>query len=169
MKTETCDEDMLGNYDFTGGVRGKYAHRYGRAHLELPVSEPSTPDSALFEQRARRVLSRYYDVELAPGSVAPVHKRFNLVSPDGQVVGDARYFPLIAGSRRPSAKLAAISEYVWLLEKTQAPKTFLVFGNDLRVPSLWLRGYGNLLNGVKFYFLDDDDRLQQLSSLHKEL
>jgi hypothetical protein len=40
---------------------------------------------------------------------------------------------------------------------------FLVFGNDRHVPVVWLERYGTLASGVEFYFLGDDDRLDQLS------
>jgi hypothetical protein len=162
MNEETCDKEMLDNYDFSDGVRGKYIDRLTTSVLHR---DRATPRSTEFELRARSVLSRYYAVELSRGNVPPVRKQFDFVSPDGHIVGNAKYYSLVGGSGRPPAKLATISEYVWLLEKTGAPETFLVFGHDLKVPELWLKDYGNLLNSVKFYFLDDDDRLQQLAGL----
>ena len=87
-----------------------------------------------------------------------------MVSPDGDVVGDAKYFTLVQGQRLPLAKFSIIAEHVWLLERTGAPITFLVFGNDRQVPVLWLQRYGNLVSGVVFYFLTDDGVLEQLNS-----
>jgi len=52
---------------------------------------------------------------------------------------------------------------VWLLEKTGAPATFLVFGNDRDVPTLWLERFGNLVPAVAFYFLSDDGQLDLLN------
>ena len=157
---------MLDSYDFSNGVRGKYAQRFAQGnilfHLNTAVSEDTSP--AAFEERARRVLSAYYGMELAPGSVPGVPKRFDMVSSDLQVIGDAKSYSLVGGARRPPAKLATISEYIWLLEKTGAPDTFLVFGNDRRVPELWLKDYGSLLSSVAFYFLHDDNRLELLTA-----
>ena len=56
-----------------------------------------------------------------------------------------------------------IAEHVWLLEKTNAKRKFLVFGNDRRVPERWLEKYGNLVSDVSFYFLSDDGQLEALS------
>ena len=86
-----------------------------------------------------------------------------MVSPDEDTVGDAKYFTLVRGKRLPPAKFSNISEHVWLLEKTGAPTTFLVFGNDRRVPLLWLERYGDLAADVDFYFLTDEGELEQLS------
>jgi hypothetical protein len=128
---------------------------------ELPVSGSLTPST--FEALARRVLGERYAVALAPGSVPGVRKQFDFVSPDQQIVGDAKYYTLVRGTALPPAKFATIAEHVWLLEKTGAPTTFLVFGNDREVPARWLARYGNLVTGVAFYFLADDGRLVLLT------
>jgi hypothetical protein len=44
-----------------------------------------------FETMARARLERRDGVPLAPGKVANVPKVFDLVSPDGRIVGDAKY------------------------------------------------------------------------------
>jgi hypothetical protein len=94
--------------------------------------------------------------------VGEVHKRFDFVAPYGRIVGDAMYYTPVRGTRWPPAKAASITEHVWLLEKTGAPETFLVFGNDRQVPVLWLERYGNLVSGVTFFFLSDDGELEEL-------
>ncbi len=43
-----------------------------------------------------------------------------------------------------------------------AAQRFLVFGNDIRVPRLWLERYGHLAAGVTFFFLHDGERLEVL-------
>ena len=116
-----------------------------------------------FEALSRRVLGDHFGVELSPGSVPRVRKRFDFVSPDGQIVGDAKYYARVGGLRLPAAKFSGIAEHVWLLEKTGAPVTFLVFGNDREVPLLWLDRYGNLAPEVSFYFLADDGHLELLA------
>jgi hypothetical protein len=95
--------------------------------------------------------------------VPGVPKEWDMVSPDGDIVGDAKYFTLVQGQRLPPAKFSIIAEHVWLLEKTGAPATFLVFGNDRQVPALWLQRYGSLASGVAFYFLTDDGVLELLT------
>jgi hypothetical protein len=115
-----------------------------------------------FEDLARSVMSAHFRVPLVSGQVPGVPKEFDMVSPDGRVVGDAKYFTLVRGQRLPPAKFSVIAEHVWLLERTGAPTTFLVFGNDRQVPELWLQRYGNLVPGVAFYFLSDDGMLELL-------
>lgn len=135
--------------------------RAAREQRDPPeAGDATTP--AQFEALARRVLSRHFGVPLAAGRVAGVPKLFDLVSPDGAVVGDAKYYTLVGGERLPPAKFSVIAEHVWLLEKTQAARRFLVFGNDARVPRLWLERYGHLAAGVTFFFLHDDGRLEVL-------
>lgn len=125
-------------------------------------ADSAKPGPRAFEALARRVMSRHYGVLLARGSVSGVRKEFDLVSPDRQVVGDAKYYTLVRGLALPPAKFSVIAEHVWLLEKTGAPITFLVFGNDRDVPLRWLERYGDLAGGVGFYFLGDDGGLQVL-------
>lgn len=126
------------------------------------VRRPLTPRG--FEVLARRVLSDHYGVTLSPGSVAGVRKEFDFVSGDGRIVGDAKYYTRVGGSRPPPAKFSIIAEHVWLLEKTGASIRFLVFGNDRQVPIMWLERYGKLVSGVAFYFLTHDGRLEELAN-----
>lgn len=124
-----------------------------------PVSGALTPTD--FEALTRRVLGKRYGTVFSPSTVLGVRKRFDLVSPDGRIVGDAKYYTRVGGVGLPPAKFSVIAEHVWLLEKTAAPVTFLVFGNDRHVPVLWLERYGTLARTVAFYFLTDDGHLEQ--------
>jgi hypothetical protein len=133
-----------------------------------PLQETLQPEqrklnSQAFEELASRVLSAHFGTPLTARELPGVHKRFDLVSPDGRIVGDAKYYTLVRGKKPPPAKFSAIAEHVWLLENTGAPTTFLVFGNDPRVPLQWLERYGNLVQAVKFYFLTDEGDLELLN------
>jgi len=117
-----------------------------------------------FEAFARIKLSEHLGVRLRASEVPRVPKRFDMVSPDYRVVGDAKYLTMVKGERKPPAKFSLIAEHVWLLEKTAiAEKKFLVFGNDIRVPRLWLQKYGHLVDKVEFYFLDNSGQLEHLT------
>lgn len=116
-----------------------------------------------FEEMARVRLGELFGSPLAPGSLAGVPKRFDFVSPDGRIVGDAKYYTLVGGVGLPPAKFSIIAEHVWLLEKTGAPVLFLVFGHDRSVPVQWLKRYGHLTTEVAFYFLADTGELEKLS------
>lgn len=107
-----------------------------------------------FEAQARRKMSEFFGAELKPGTCPNVPKRFDMISPDGKIVGDAKYYTLVRGTQIPPAKFATIAEHVWLLEKTNSEIKFLVFGNDRRVPDEWLARYGHLVSDVQFFFLD---------------
>ena len=127
---------------------------------------PSTPlpklNAAQFEDLARQVFSQRFGVPLRSGQVAGVPKLFDLVSPDGDIVGDAKYYTLVGGQHLPPAKFSIIAEHVWLLEKTQARSKFLVFGNDIDVPKRWLARYGHLRGDVAFYFLTDGGVIEKI-------
>ena len=147
-----------------GLVRGE---QQGRTWVFYALDEPEVPAGgalarAAFEALARRILSERYAVELVPGSVRSVHKQFDFVSSDGQIVGDAKYYTRVRGTALQPTKFATIAEHVWLLEKTGASTAFLVFGNDREIPVLWLERHGNLATSVVFYFLADDGQLEVL-------
>lgn len=114
-----------------------------------------------FEARARDVMSRHYGVEWESGC-RDLIKQFDMVSRDRTVVGDAKYFSLVRGKWPPPAKLSVIAEHVWLLEKTPAARRFLVFGNQVEVPQMWLKRFGHLCQGVRFYFLSEGGELETL-------
>jgi hypothetical protein len=130
----------------------------GEAHSEVR----GTLSPRAFEELARSVMSVHFGVPLTSGQTSGVPKEFDMVSPNGDIIGDAKYFTLVRGLRLPPAKFSVIAEHVWLLEKTGAPVTFLVFGNDRQVPVLWLKRYGHLVSGVAFYFLTDVGTLELL-------
>ena len=140
--------------------------------VELAVASPATsrsrsPEGRLsppeFEKLARRVMRQHYTVErLLPGQVDNVPKKFDFVSSDQQVVGDARYYPRVGGTGLSPAKFSIIAEHVWLLEKVEAWEKFLIFGNDREVPVRWLERYGQLVANITFYFLSDSGSLEEL-------
>ncbi len=130
---------------------------------DFQASMSGASPAAEFEALARKVMSAHYGTSLKPRRVAGVPKIFDLVSPDGRIIGDAKFYTLVRGERLPSAKFSIISEYVWLLEKAGAEIRFLVFGNDRRVPQQWLERYGTLTRTVEFYFLDREGAIRSLN------
>jgi hypothetical protein len=132
----------------------------GRSGPEIPIEKIT---AAQFETLSRQVFSRRFGVPLEPGQAPGVPKLFDLLSPDHQIVGDAKYYTLVGGQHLPPAKFSIIAEHVWLLEKTQARHQFLVFGNDIEVPRRWLARYGHLRGNVVFYFLTPDAHLEELA------
>jgi hypothetical protein len=119
-----------------------------------PIRLQRGPTPAEFERLALIAMSNVFGTRLAPGRVSGVPKLFDCVSQDGSIVGDAKFYTLVEGERLPPAKFSIVAEHVWLLEKTRAPRKFLVFGNDRRVPEQWLRRYGHLTSAVEFFFID---------------
>ncbi len=134
--------------------------RAARSAVSAGLSEGLSPPA--FEDLARVVMGRRLGAPLARGTVPGVRKEWDMVSSDQSIVGDAKYFTLVRGQRLPPAKFSVIAEHVWLLEKTGAPVTFLVFGHDRQVPALWLERFGSLLSGIRFYFLSDDGALEEM-------
>lgn len=120
--------------------------------------------SEQFEELCRVELSKYFGVPLSKGKVSGIPKEFDMVSSDGDIVGDAKYLTMVRGEKIPPAKFSVIAEHVWLLEKTSSRHKFLVFGNDRRVPIEWLKRYGHLVENVRFFFLNTKNR--KLEQLH---
>ncbi|MEM3577606.1 MAG: hypothetical protein QXX51_04025 [Candidatus Bathyarchaeia archaeon] len=120
--------------------------------------------SAKFEDIARRFMSKYFGVTLSRCKILNIPKSLDMVSDDGRIVGDAKYFTMVRGVSISPAKFSVIAEHIWLLEKTSAKHKFLVFGNDRRVPLEWLKRYGHLVKDVIFYFLDvPSQKLEKLN------
>jgi hypothetical protein len=107
-------------------------------------------------------MSAYFGMALAMRAPAGFPKRFDLVSADDTIVGDAKYLALVGRERTPPAKLMEITGHVWLLERVQAQRRFLVFGNQIEVAQLWLRKYGRIQTPVEFYFLSADGQVGNL-------
>lgn len=168
-------QDLALHRRIRGEQAGKtwYFYALDTPELELARTPAVTPDSGLtggtlspaeFEALARRAMCQYYGItRLSPGQVDGVPKKFDFASPDGQIVGDAKYYTRVGGRGLPPAKFSIIAEHVWLLEKTKAREKFLVFGNDREVPVLWLKRYGGLVSDVAFFFLHPDRGLELLN------
>jgi hypothetical protein len=115
-----------------------------------------------FEHFARQTMSKFYRVQLAERKLPDIPKRFDMVSSDGTIVGDAQFLSLVRGENLPPAKYMEISGHVWLLEHVSAKKRFLVFGNQREVPEGWLKKYGEIVKGIEFYFLHETGELARL-------
>ncbi len=83
-----------------------------------------------FQELARQRMSEELGARLSEGTVPGIPKRFDMISPDGRTVGDAKYLTLVQRPRVPPAKFMEIAGQVWLLEKTRAARMLLVFGNQ---------------------------------------
>ena len=115
-----------------------------------------------FEEFARKIMSEYFGVQLKERKPSNFPKKFDMVSDNEDVIGDAKFLTLVHGKRLPPAKFMEIAAHVWLLEKVNANKRFLVFGNQKRVSEWWLEKYGNLIRNVEFYFIDNEENLERL-------
>lgn len=107
-------------------------------------------------------MSQYFGVKLMEKQPKGSPKRFDLVSVDETIIGDAKYLTLVHRKKFPPAKMMEIAGHVWLLEKANTKTRFLVFGNQRDVPELWLNKYGNYKQNVIFYFLSDNGNLERI-------
>jgi hypothetical protein len=71
--------------------------------------------NAKFENVARKVMSTHFGVPLVKGRAQGIPKDFDMISADGKIVGDAKYFTMVRGVSIPPAKFSIIAEHVWLL------------------------------------------------------
>jgi hypothetical protein len=115
-----------------------------------------------FQIYATKQMSEYLGVTLLEKNPTGFPKRFDMVSPDEQIVGDAKYLTLVRGEKLPPAKFMEIAGHVWLLEQVPAQRRFLVFGNQREVAEMWLKKYGVLAGKVEFYFLPDKGKVESL-------
>ena len=120
----------------------------------MGIAIKGVADWRAFEDYARRYFSDLWDVELRERSVSVagvVPWKLDLVSADGRIVGDAKWLKNIPV---PAAKWQAIAECVWLLQKVDADRLFMVFGQDVEVAERYLRRVRPLTEPVEFYYLD---------------
>src|SRR6266498_3800550 len=94
-----------------------------------------------FENLASITMEKHFGVPFTEKNPKGFPKRFDMVSEDEQIVGDAKYLTLVGGIKLPPAKFMEIAGHVWLLEHVPAKNKFLVFGNQRAVAELWLRKY----------------------------
>ena len=108
-------------------------------------------------------MSQHFNVTLIEKNPKNFPKKFDMVSPSEDIVGDAKFLTLVHRENLPPAKFMEIAGYIWLLAKVNAKRRFLVFGNQKRVPEWWLEKYGSLIQNVEFYFIDDKGNLERLN------
>jgi hypothetical protein len=109
-----------------------------------------------FQELAQVQMERHFGCKFTERSLPGVPKLFDMVSDDSTIAGDAKYLTLVGGKRRPPAKFMEIAGHIWLLERTNAKRIFLVFGNQREVVALWLKKYGAIAGRIELYFLTED-------------
>lgn len=117
---------------------------------------PNVGDWKSFQRHAQEHFSREWNVVLEERSVkvgCEVPWKFDLVSADLQCVGEAKWLKNIPV---PAAKWQAIAEYIWLLQKVNAQRVFMVFGQDVEVAERYLKRVRPLTQPIEFYFLDGE-------------
>src|SRR5438094_918977 len=87
---------------------------HGSTTLSTRVDSP-TAAWQRFEVLARERMQVHFGQPLHEMELSSVPKRFDMVSIDGSIVGDAKYLSLVAGLRTPPAKFMEIAGHVWLL------------------------------------------------------
>ena len=120
----------------------------------------SEREHQIFERQARERLAELWDIPF-PSRPIPVRlrtgaeKAFDLVSPDGTIVGDIKWF---AHSNDPGAKIDNVGFYVWLLKEIpNTERVFLVFNQNAKeaVERDFLRRFRQLASPVEFYYFDE--------------
>ncbi len=133
----------------------------------LEVAKDTLADEnspAEFGRLAESVLGRRYGFTLHKGVPLGIPKMLDLVSDHGEVAGDIYFGTPGQEENYLPAQFSAVSEKVWLLEKTPARRKFLVFGNQREVPVEWLNRFGHLATTVAFYFLPWGGELEVLKA-----
>ena len=115
-----------------------------------------------FEEFARKTMGQFLGVRLIEKNPKGFPKKFDMVSPDESIIGDAKFLTLVHGKKLPPAKFMEISGHMWLLEKVETKRRFLVFGNQHRVAEWWLEKYGDLVQNIEFYFIDANGNIERL-------
>lgn len=115
-----------------------------------------------FELVVREKMSNYFGIQLLEKQVKNVPKKFDMVSPDGSIIGEAKFYRKTKGGE--SGKYSIFAEYVWLLEKTSAKTKFIVFGGAREIIEKWIAKHKHLFEkNLSFFFYDmETDRLEKL-------
>jgi hypothetical protein len=120
--------------------------------------------NSFFFATAREIMSKYFEEDLSLKKFNQIPKTFEFVSKNLKIVGDGKFLSLPPNGRFPIPYLRSISESVWFLEKIEAEKKFIVFGNSREIPKFWLNTYGHLLKDIDFYFLHmPEKRLEKMT------
>ena len=120
-----------------------------------------------FEDLARQKFGELFHVAFLEGEAGGIPRSFALVSPEGDIVGDARSYAYAGEYHLPLAKFSTIAELVWLLENAPVKRRFLVFGHDIEVPRAWLARYNKLRGSVEFFYLDADGTITDLTPVEE--
>lgn len=115
-----------------------------------------------FEDTSADLLSKYFKTDLLNRQKLNINWRFDFVSADGSIVGEGKCYASMGGIG--AQRFDSISRTVWMLEKVDAKTKFIVFGKDRKVPIEWLKRYGELVEGIDFYFVDVEKRNLELLS-----
>jgi hypothetical protein len=134
-----------------------------RANLEMHLEDlADLPETARLKKTAERAMCSFYGMPLAKRGLIGLPGFFSLVSEDGCTVGEVLVFEQSQGLKASPARLASISEKVWLLEKSNVQARFLAFAGDRRTAMDWLVRYAHLAVGVTFYYVREDGEVELL-------
>jgi len=114
-------------------MSGPHKEMSHEAFLELST----TKDWEKKEQSIREQLSKEFNINLERRKLLIGHKsdgtprehEFDLVSPDGKIVGEVKTFKPLKGGGRPSGKIDTSFQACYLLEKVKAQRKLLVLTN----------------------------------------
>lgn len=144
----------------------RFTRKAESAQKDIPRYRGKANDAREFEVIGRKLMSDYFKTRLDPGEFKGIPKLFDYKSEDDSIVGDSKFYTLVRGRNVPPAKFSTIAEHVWLLEKVPAKNKFLLFGNQKEVPAEWLKRYGHLVTGIKFFFASCSEGKWSLEELN---
>jgi hypothetical protein len=134
-----------------------------RAAIEMHLEDlADLPESTRQKKTAERAMCAFYGLPLAKRGLIGLPGFFSLVSEDGCTVGEVLGFEQTQGLKASPARLAAISEKVWLLEKSNVRTRFIAFSGDRRTAMDWLVRYAHLAMGIAFYYVREDGEVELL-------
>ncbi len=135
--------------------------RTSRPELNL-ADLAGLPEETRLRRTLERAMNAYFGEQLARRALPGLPGYFSLVSADGCTAGEGLVYEVVQSLKASPARLAPISEKVWLLEKSPARVRFLAFGGDRRVPMDWLVRYAHLTAGISFFYVHEDGVVELL-------
>jgi hypothetical protein len=137
--------------------------RVGQATRIEVVHETSTDPLQLeFEARAAITLGSHFGLPFQKSVPVGVPKKFNLVSTDGEFIGEAVYFPPGEAESTIRLRFSLITENVWMLEKAHGTHKFLVFNSHRDALLDWIGRFGQLIPHIEIFLLSESGQLEQL-------
>ncbi len=125
---------------------------------------PMESESVSFEKKVKAAFEAAKGWKLSRKSLvigrrddgSPMRHEFDLVSDDGNIVGECKCYKWTEGSFYPSGKISTANEALFFLSRVNAKEKFLVLKEDISksgqsLPDVYVRRANGLMDDIEVY------------------